>query len=211
LEFVYGENLFETVSYSSADKDRTKQYQVQAMRASSAKTFANESEFLASLNMVSVVEPFNKFNTPRVAQLSQRSNQFNLRTIRYTEGDIEAMSKDDDVIGLTFTLEDKFGDNGLICVVILKKVDAETLFIDTWFMSCRVLKRGMEDFTLNTIVEVAKSKGYKKLEGEYIPTPKNDMVKNHYSNLGFKATEEENKYVLDVDSYTSRNCYISRK
>jgi len=211
LEFVYGENLFETVSYSSADKDRTKQYQVQAMRASSAKTFANESEFLASLNMVSVVEPFNKFNTPRVAQLSQRSNQFNLRTIRYTEGDIEAMSKDDDVIGLTFTLEDKFGDNGLICVVILKKVDAEALFIDTWFMSCRVLKRGMEDFTLNTIVEVAKSKGYKRVVGEYIPTPKNDMVKNHYSNLGFKATEEENKYVLDVDSYTSRNCYISRK
>jgi len=165
LEFVYGENLFETVSYSSADKDRTKQYQVQAMRASSAKTFANESEFLASLNMVSVVEPFNKFNTPRVAQLSQRSNQFNLRTIRYTEGDIEAMSKDDDVIGLTFTLEDKFGDNGLICVVILKKVDAEALFIDTWFMSCRVLKRGMEDFTLNTIVEVAKSKGYKRVSG----------------------------------------------
>ena len=176
LEYLYSLNLFETASYSNADKDRTKQYQVEAKRVSLSKTFTNEADFLKSLNMISTVSGFTKFNTPRVAQLSQRSNQFNLRTVRYTEADIEMMAKDPDIIDLSFTLEDKFGDNGLVAVVIMKKIDAKTLFVDTWFMSCRVLKRGMENFTLNTMVEYAKMKGFKKIIGEYLPTNKNKMV-----------------------------------
>ena len=209
LEYLYSLNLFETASYSNADKDRTKQYQVEAKRVSLSKTFTNEADFLKSLNMVSTVSGFTKFNTPRVAQLSQRSNQFNLRTIRYTEADIEAMAKDPDVIDLSFTLEDKFGDNGLIAVIIMKKRDKETLFVDTWFMSCRVLKRGMENFTLNTMVELAKAKGYKQIVGEYIPTPKNKMVESHYSNLGFTKIESESQqYVLDLENYRPRECYI---
>lgn len=122
--------------------------------------------------MVSEVEGFTKFNTPRVAQLSQRSNQFNLRTVRYTEDQITAIENDPKQKGFAFSLKDKFGDNGLIAVVILQEKDADTLFIDTWFMSCRVLKRGMENFTLNTIVEWAKENGYKQIIGEYLPTPK---------------------------------------
>lgn len=209
LEYLYSLNLFETASFSNADKDRTKQYQVEAKRVSLSKTFTNEADFLKSLNMVSTVSGFTKFNTPRVAQLSQRSNQFNLRTIRYTEADIEAMAKDPDVIDLSFTLEDKFGDNGLIAVIIMKKRDQETLFVDTWFMSCRVLKRGMENFTLNTMVELAKAKGYKRIVGEYIPTPKNKMVESHYPNLGFsKIDSESQQYVLDMENYRPRECYI---
>ena len=214
LEYLYSLNLFETASYSQADKDRTKQYQVEAKRVSLAKTFTNEADFLKSLDMVSTVSGFTKFNTPRVAQLSQRSNQFNLRTIRYTEADITSMAENPDVIDLSFTLEDKFGDNGLIAVIIMKKQDDETLFVDTWFMSCRVLKRGMENFTLNTMVECAKRKGYKRIIGEYLPTPKNKMVEQHYSNLGFALSElvsEGAKYVLDVDSYQPRECYITKK
>ena len=214
LEYLYSLNLFETASYSQADKDRTKQYQVEAKRVSLAKTFANEADFLKSLDMVSTVSGFTKFNTPRVAQLSQRSNQFNLRTIRYTEADITSMAENPDVIDLSFTLEDKFGDNGLIAVIIMKKQDDETLFVDTWFMSCRVLKRGMENFTLNTMVECAKRKGYKRIIGEYLPTPKNKMVEQHYPNLGFALSElasEGAKYVLDVDSYQPRECYITKK
>ena len=213
LEFLYGENLFETVSYSGLDKDRTKQYQVEAQRVSLQKTFANEADFLKSLNMTSVVSGFTKFNTPRVAQLSQRSNQFNLRTIRYTEADIETLASDKDTIDLSFTLEDKFGDNGLIAVVIMKRQDAETLFVDTWFMSCRVLKRGMENFTLNTMVECAKEKGYKRIIGEYLPTPKNKMVEQHYPGLGFANVEGalSAQYFLDVDTYEPRECYIERK
>ena len=213
LEYLYSQNLFETASYSQADKDRTKQYQVEAQRVSLQKTFSNEADFLKSLDMTSVVSGFNKFNTPRVAQLSQRSNQFNLRTVRYTEADIEALGQDPDVIDLSFTLEDKFGDNGLIAVIIMKKQDEETLFIDTWFMSCRVLKRGMEDFTLNAMVEAAREKGYKRIVGEYLPTPKNKMVENHYPSLGFQKLEgtPTAQYVLDVEQYQPRENYIKTK
>lgn len=210
LEYLYTLNLFETASYSAGDKDRTKQYQIEAKRASTMKSFANEADFLKSLDMVSVVKGFDKFNTPRVAQLSQRSNQFNLRTVRYTEADIEAYAADPQVVDLSFTLEDKFGDNGLICVVIMKPQDNETLFVDTWFMSCRVLKRGMEDFTLNAMVSTARSKGYKRIIGEYIPTVKNSMVKDHYPTLGFKPLGG-NRFALDVESYQDRKCYIQRK
>ena len=213
LEYLYSLNLFETTSYSNADKDRTKQYQVEAKRVSLQKTFTNEADFLKSLNMLSVVSGFTKFNTPRVAQLSQRSNQFNLRTIRYTEEDIESFSNNPDVIDLCFTLEDKFGDNGLIAVVIMKKQDENTLFLDTWFMSCRVLKRGMENFTLNTIVARAKAAGYKRIIGEYLPTPKNRMVEQHYSGLGFTKMEgvATDLYELNVETYVPRECYIETK
>lgn len=214
LEYLYSLNLFETASYSDADKDRTKQYQVEAKRVSLAKTFTNEADFLKSLDMISTVSGFTKFNTPRVAQLSQRSNQFNLRTIRYTESDITSIAENPDVIDLSFTLEDKFGDNGLIAVAIMKKLDEDTLFVDTWFMSCRVLKRGMENFTLNTMVECAKKRGFKRIVGEYLPTPKNKMVEQHYPNLGFTKFDEPSegvKYVLDVNSYQPRECYITKK
>ena len=124
------------------------------------------------------------------------------------------MAENPDVIDLSFTLEDKFGDNGLIAVIIMKKQDEETLFVDTWFMSCRVLKRGMENFTLNTMVEYAKKKGFKQIMGEYLPTPKNKMVEQHYPNLGFTPSDEASdgaKYVLDVESYQPRECYITKK
>lgn len=223
LEFLYTQNLFETASYSSADKDRTKQYQVEAKRVSSAKKFTNEADFLKSLLMVSEVSSFTSFNTPRVAQLSQRSNQFNLRTVRYTEDQITAIENDPKQKGFAFTLEDKFGDNGLIAVVILKELETmkptetlkphEVLFVDTWFMSCRVLKRGMENFTLNTIVAWAKENGYKKIIGEYLPTQKNGMVAEHYTNLGFTKLDgtKTGRWELDVESYKNRECYIKVK
>ena len=213
LEYLYSLNLFETASYSSADKDRTKQYQIEAKRVATAKKYTNEADFLKSLNMVSEVSGFTNFNTPRVAQLSQRSNQFNLRTVRYTEDDISAIEADDKQKGFAFTLEDKFGDNGLIAVVILQELTEDTLFIDTWFMSCRVLKRGMENFTLNTIVDWAKSHGYHKMVGEYLPTLKNGMVKDHYKTLGFGPIEgaDTSQWLLNLDSYIDRECYIELK
>lgn len=214
LEYLYSLNLFETASYSNADKDRTKQYQVEAKRVSLQKTFTDEANFLKSLKMVSTVSGFTKFNTPRVAQLSQRSNQFNLRTVRYTDADIETYANDPEVVDLSFTLEDKFGDNGLIAVVIMKKHN-DALFVDTWFMSCRVLKRDMEKFTLNTMVEAAKKLGCKKIIGEYLPTLKNGIVKEHYDNLGFTKISEKvdgsKRYELDVAAYQSKECHIERK
>ena len=209
LEYLYPLNLFETVSFSSEDTERTKLYQIEAQRVTVQQKFTNEDDFLQSLNMLSLIESFTKFNTPRVAQLSQRSNQFNLRTIRYTEADIDRVSMSSDYFTFAFTLEDKFGDNGLICVIILKHENKSTLFIDTWFMSCRVLKRGMENFVLNTITGFAKEKGYTYLKGEYISNAKNEMVKDHYLNLGFK--QDNTEWKLDVDNYTNRKSFITTK
>jgi FkbH-like protein len=212
LEYLYGLNLFETASYSTEDAERTKQYQVEAERVSLQKTFANKADFLKSLDMVSEVTGFDAFNIPRVAQLSQRSNQFNLRTIRYTEADAARLAADSRYQTFSFTLEDKFGDNGLICVVILEKQDAKTLFIDTWFMSCRVLKRGMENFTLNTIVDYARENGFKRIIGEYIATAKNKMVEGHYPGLGFTAMAGTDRvlYGFDVDRYGQKECFIKK-
>jgi len=214
LEYLYSLNLFETASASSADAERTRQYQEQAKRDSLRQGFVDEAGYLKSLDMVSVISGFDAFNTPRVAQLSQRSNQFNLRTVRYAEDDIARIGNDPRFKSFSFTLVDKFGDNGMICVVILEKTGAEELFVDTWFMSCRVLKRGMENFTLNTLVEYAAANGFKRIVGEYIPTEKNGMVKEHFPSLGFAPTPAEDGrilYALDVDGFRPRECFISPK
>jgi FkbH-like protein len=201
-------NLFETASVTEEDAGRTKQYQEEAKRVSLQKAYANEDEFLQSLEMESPVTPFNKFNTPRVAQLSQRSNQFNLRTVRYTEKDIENIAEDNSYVTFAFNLKDKFGDYGMISAVILK-IEGDMAFIDTWFMSCRVLKRGMENFVLNTIAQAAKDRGCTKLAGEYIPTPKNELVKDHYAKLGF--TQVGDKWELDLNTFENHNVYINIK
>ncbi len=208
LEYLYTLNLFETVSFSNEDTERTKQYQVEVERNAGKHEYVDEYAFLESLDMICHIEPFNRFNAPRVAQLSQRSNQFNLRTVRYTEADIEMLASSADHYNFTFTLKDKFGDNGLICVVILHKENSETLFIDTWLMSCRVLKRGMENFVLNTVTFFAKTNGFKSLKGEYLVTPKNGIVKNHYRDLGFR--EEGAFWILNPAEYQSKKSHIKK-
>lgn len=212
LEFLYGLNLFETASYSSADKDRTGQYQAEARRVVAALSFTNEDDFLESLGMTSEVRGFNSFNTPRVAQLSQRSNQFNLRTVRYTEEDISRMEADPAYKCFSFTLKDKFADNGLVCVIVMKELDSRTLFIESWFMSCRVLKRGLENFTLNTIVDYARKNGFDRIVGEYLPTAKNGMVAAHYPSLGFKPQEGSAPatFILETENYQNKNCHIKQ-
>ncbi|WP_294297727.1 HAD-IIIC family phosphatase [uncultured Chryseobacterium sp.] len=209
LEYLYSLNLFETASFSENDSERTKQYQREAQRAVDLESFTNVEDFLKSMNMVSDVQPFNSFSKPRVSQLTQRSNQFNLRTVRYTEQEIENLIQSEKHHTLSFTLEDKYGDNGLICVIVLEEQDEDTVFIDTWLMSCRVLKRGMEDFTLNTIVEEAKKHGYKYIAGEYLETAKNQMVKDHYQNLNF--TSENNRWILNISDYQPKTVYIKNK
>ena len=208
LDYLLSLNLFETVSFSENDKDRTKQYQAEAERVSSVAKFANIDEYLASLQMVSDVKEVDSFSLPRVAQLTQRSNQFNLRTQRYTDEDLKSMIESKEYIAISYTLIDKYGDNGLISAVVLKK-EKDFMFVDTWIMSCRVLKRTMEPFVLNTIVEEAKKLGYSKLIGEYLPTAKNGMVKDHYKNFGFE--EKEGRWELNIDSFEKHKCFISAK
>lgn len=211
LDYLYGLNLFETVSFSNEDIQRTELYQTEAKRVIEQASFTDENEFLKSLNMKSVTKPFDTFTLPRVAQLSQRSNQFNLRTIRYTDDDIKRLIDDESYYTLSFTLEDKFGDNGLVCVVVLKQISQTEVFIENWFMSCRVLKRGMEQFVLNCIVDLAKQHSLKTITGEYIPSAKNEMVRNHYMKLGFeRKTDKALHWVLNSEHYQFLDNHIKR-
>ena len=207
LDFLRKSNLFETVSVSGEDAKRTQQYREEAQRTESSATFASYNEYLQSLEMVAEAKPFDEFHFARIAQLTQRSNQFNLRTVRYTESDIKRIAEDDRFITLYFTLRDKFGDHGLISVVILKKRDNGTLFVDEFLMSCRVLKRGMEEFIINKIVSTAKENGFTLVEGEYIRTQKNAMVAQLYTQHGFTNCGN-GIFHADPNAYTFTPNYI---
>jgi FkbH-like protein len=207
LTYLRRLNLFETSSFTAEDGARTMQYREEANRREVQHSYANEDEFLAGLAMQGKVEGFSSYNIPRVAQLILRSNQFNLRTVRHSEADVRRLATASDSVPLAFTLGDRFGDYGLISVVILKRID-QALFIDTWIMSCRVLKRGMEDFVLNELVNVARDEKRASLVGEYLPTPKNGLVKEHYPRLGFEAFD--GRWRLDVSAYSARPTHVRK-
>ncbi|MCR5410375.1 MAG: HAD-IIIC family phosphatase [Lachnospiraceae bacterium] len=207
LGYLQSLNLFETASYSSEDADRTGMYQAEAKRRESEAAFASLDEYLVSLEMEGEALPFDEMHYPRIAQLTQRSNQFNLRTVRYTEEDIARIASDEGYVTLYYTLKDKFGDHGLVSVVILKKESPDVFFVDTWLMSCRVLKRGMEEFIINHLVSAAGENGAKTLKAEYIPTKKNKMVEHIYEQMGFDSAGD-NKYSLNVNDFRELKTYI---
>lgn len=209
LDYLQSLNLTETASYSREDGNRTRQYRESARRAEFEAAFQSYDDYLRGLEMKAVVAPFDPFHYPRIAQLTQRSNQFNLRTVRCTEGEVERLAADDNHICLYFTLRDKFGDHGLISVVVLDK-DGDTLFVSQWLMSCRVLKRGMEEFIADTLLRAAREAGFAKVEGEYIPTAKNAMVRDLYEKMGFTPLGD-NRFEARVDSYTPHKTFIEEE
>lgn len=210
LQYLRGLDLFETASYSREDAGRTEQYREKARRAAFEAAFQSYDDYLEALQMRASAAAFDPFHYPRIAQLTQRSNQFNLRTVRYTEAEIEALAQDDSRIGLYFTLKDKFGDHGLISVVVLEKQPEDTLFISEWLMSCRVLKRGMEEFIVDKILSVAAQQGFRRVVGEYIPTPKNAMVKDLYEQLGF-ARLENGRFQAEVSGFPYHKTFITEE
>ena len=193
-------HLFEAVSFSGEDAARTAQYQAEASRTAAQEHFVNYEEYLRSLHMQAEILPFDSFHAPRIAQLTQRSNQFNLRTVRYTEAEIAEIAASSDYITRYMTLTDRFGEYGLISLVILKK-QPDALFIDTWLMSCRVLRRGVESCLFNAVVSLAAELGFKMLKAEYLPTAKNAMVSDFYDRMGMTALGG-GKYELDISAYT---------
>lgn len=209
LSFLQAQNYFETVSYSEEDQNRTRQYIEEAQRVLGQAQFASYEEYLTDLHMVGEGKPVDAFHLPRVAQLSQRSNQFNLRTIRYTEEDLQKKIEDPDYRVLYFTLRDKYGDHGLISAMILKR-QQEEVFIENWFMSCRVLKRTMEAYIINQMMAYAKELGAARVLGEYCPTPKNAMVEKIYETLGFTPVGE-GKYLLELSSANALPTFISEE
>ncbi len=212
LQTLAGLNLFETASFSSADLQRADQYREEAQRELTKTHFTNINDYLTSLAMEIRLERFNAFNLPRIAQLIQRSNQFNLMTRRYGEAACEAMMKDPALAPLTLRLADKFGDYGLISVVILKHA-GEELEIDEYLMSCRVLQRGVESFAMNNIFAYAARLGAKRVVGHYIPTAKNEMVKGFFQGFGFEKVADgdggASQWALAVDAYQPREVFMT--
>jgi FkbH-like protein len=203
-------NLFEATSQSALDSQRTTMYQEQEQREQEAKKIGNLDDYLKSLDTVAVFERFTQRNLSRIAQLIQRSNQFNLTTRRYPEAQCEALMNDANAYPFSVTVKDRFGDFGLINVVVLQP-RGDALEIDTFLMSCRVLKRGVEQFAMNRIFEYARTNNYKRVIGRYIPTAKNVMVQNFYKEFDFAevpGAEEGTVWSKDVTTYEPRTIFI---
>ena len=182
---------FEAVGFTDEDRQRAGQYQANAARAAVLSGSSDLGAYLESLEMVADMRPFDDVGRARIAQLINKTNQFNLTTRRYTEGDVEAFENDPAVFTLQIRLKDRFGDNGMISVLICKPEGEDGWRIDTWLMSCRVLNRGLEKAVLNVLVAAAKSRGIVRIIGEYLPTEKNGMVKEHYPKLGFAPLSDD--------------------
>lgn len=183
-------NYFEVTSIGAEDFKRTEYYRSNAERNRIATDSGDLESFLRSLEMRAWIGPVGERELERSVQLIGKSNQFNLTTRRHSAADIQRMQSSADWDTRAIKLSDKFGDNGLICVLCAKAED-DALVIDTWLMSCRVLKRGVEAFLLNHLAKIARQRGLNRLVGEYIPTAKNVLVKDHYLNLGFKKVSED--------------------
>lgn len=201
VNFLKNLNLFETVSYSKTDAARTAMYQNESKRVKLSTTYTDINAYLSSLDMEVSISSFQEVDVARIAQLSQRSNQFNLRTIRFSEGEISEILMDEKYITYSIKLKDKFGDYGLISIVIVKLESNSKAFINTWIMSCRVLKRDVEKEVLNKIILNLKERGVELLIGEYIMTAKNKLVESHYPNLGFSEEKQSGRYFLRVNEF----------
>ena len=202
---------FEAVSLSQDDLARTAQYAENAQRTLAQAAFANYGEYLDSLEMSAEIERFRPVYLERIAQLTNKTNQFNLTTRRYTLAEMEAISKDDGYIGIYGRLTDRFGDNGLVSVVLGRR-DGADLHMDLWLMSCRVLKRDMELAMLDALVDHATQHKIERIKGFYLPTKKNGMVADLYDRLGFERESETPdgsvSYRLDIGTYQKQNRHI---
>src|SRR5439155_1730120 len=175
---------FEPKTLTAEDLERAGQYRQEAQRQELLSSITDIGAYLESLEMQAHIREFRSVDAPRISQLINKSNQFNLTTRRRTEAQVQAIVADPAYFHFTVRLGDRFGDYGLISVVI-GKIDGDVAEIDTWLMSCRVLKREVEEEALNQIVRLAQMHGATRIRGVYLPTAKNGMVRDHYPNLGF--------------------------
>jgi FkbH-like protein len=188
-EVLEHERYFEVDKLVQDDINRAAFYNSNAQRSTFQAGFQDYGEFLASLEMTAEIGPFTPVYQDRITQLINKTNQFNLTTRRYTIAEVESMSQDAEFITLWGRLVDRFGDNGLVSVLIGRVLDG-SVEIDIWLMSCRVLNREMELAMFDALVEQCQARCIREIVGVYIPTKKNGMVANHYAGLGFTRVGE---------------------
>ena len=211
IRAIEGAGFFEPVTISEDDRKRNESYRGNIQRRSLEESMQTYDDFLQSLEMEAEIDDFRSVYYDRIAQLTNKSNQFNLTTRRYTRADIEQMANDQHYVTLYGRLRDKFGDNGLISVVIGEKID-DSLHIRLWLMSCRVLKRGMEQMMLDALAARAAADGCKELIGYYYKTAKNKMVSDLYAVFGFEKvmqSGDDTVWRLDLAGYEKQGKYIA--
>jgi FkbH-like protein len=206
--YLRAAGYFEAISFSAEDRLRVGSYAADAQRAEVMAKSRDLGGYLNSLQMAIRFAPFDALGRQRIAQLINKTNQFNLTTRRYTEHDVAAMETDPSLFTLQVRLADSFGDLGMIGVVICRpSTEAKGAWdIDTWLMSCRVLGRKVEEAMLMKVVHEAAARGIRRLAGTYIPTAKNGMVAEHYAKLGFRRTsgdDGQTQWALDVAGYAT--------
>jgi FkbH-like protein len=200
---------FEGLSLTEEDRDRSAQYQANAAREDFLQSTTDVAGYLEGLLMELIWSPFDEVGLRRIVQLINKTNQFNLTTRRYSEAQVIALMRDPKVLTYQMRLKDRFGDNGVVAILIAKLDGEGQLVIDTWLMSCRILGRQVEESSLNLLVQGAKSLGTQQIIGEFIPTAKNGIVRAVYENLGFShrytAVDGRSVWSLDVNSYMSKS------
>lgn len=206
---------FEAVSFTAEDSRRTEMYQANQARQDALSEAGDLDGFLSSLEMKMSFETVDPQNLNRVTQLINKTNQFNLTTRRHSLSDVLGMVEDHNCFPYQVKLLDRFGDNGTISVIICREEDPGIWEIDTWLMSCRVLKRQVEDAALNTLVELAKARGVSSLRGRFSPTGRNGMVSEFFPTMGFsplpdeQGPEEDSAWTLEIAGYQPKTHFIT--
>ncbi|MBT3068517.1 HAD family hydrolase [Rhodoferax sp. U11-2br] len=204
---------FEAVTFSAEDRQRADFYQDNARRIALQQGLGDVHAYLDSLAMVLSIQPFDAIGRSRITQLINKSNQFNLTTRRYSEAEVADLESDPNILAWQMRLADTFGDNGMISVVICRRLRAEW-HIDTWLMSCRVLGRGVEEAVLAELVIAALQQGVSRLIGIYLPSGRNQLVEKHYPKLGFKPLDRHpdgsSTWALDIDDAASGGQLLMR-
>lgn len=204
--------FFEVTSISDDDLKRNEMYAANAKRTAEQKSFGSYKDYLLSLEMNAVIEDFKPVYLKRITQLTNKSNQFNLTTKRYTDQEMELVCSSDSHIRIYGRLKDKFGDNGIVSVVI-GKCEENKLHVELWLMSCRVLKRDMELAMLDELVSCCKERGIAEIIGYYYKTAKNNMVASLYDSFGFTCIENyengDSVWRLKISDYNKKNNVIN--
>ena len=211
IQVIDRSGFFEVTALSKDDMNRNEMYRENARRAQLQASFSDYNEYLLSLEMKGIIKNFEPVYMARIAQLTNKSNQFNLTTKRFSEAEMKSYAQRDDYICLYGKLTDKFGDNGIVTVVMGRQ-ENDILHLELWLMSCRVLRRGMEDAMLDELVRRAVEKGVKSIKGYYYQTAKNGMVKDFYGQCGFQkllqAENGDSEWILETAAYKTRNHII---